>query len=150
MRQETTRETDARDRAGQARGPAGRTRAVRGQWSGHLVVACALGTQPTDLVRPLVRARQVGEGSNRHGDLARRGLAPAPHDAGVHLIAPRPLDHHLVDETTQEDLTLGLRQHVSGPECRQVLPNALAALAAARWLAVCWPERAASRRLRPA
>ena len=94
-------EADALDGARQDRGPTGRAIAVLGQLPGHLVVAGARGKQHPNLLRHLVRARQGGECSDRHGNLKRRGLATAPHNAGVNLIAPRPLDHHLVDETAQ-------------------------------------------------
>ena len=126
LRHETQLAADALDCAGQDRGPTGRAIAVLGQLPGPLVVACARGTPHPNLLRHLVHARQVGEGSDRHGDLKRRGLATAPHHAGVHLIAPRPLEPHLVDETTQHGLALCLRQHVSGPEGRQVLANGAA------------------------
>ena len=80
-----------------------------GQLPGHLVVACARGKQDPNLLRHLVCARQVGECSDRHGDLKRRGLTTAPDNTGMNLIAPCPLDHHLVNETPQEGLALGLR-----------------------------------------
>jgi len=44
----------------------------------------------------------------------------------VHLSAPRPLEHHLVDETTQQGLALGRRQHGRGPEGREGLAHGTA------------------------
>jgi hypothetical protein len=52
-------------------------------------------------LRHLVRARQVGEGPDCDRDLKGGRLAATPDNPGVNLIAPRPLDHHLVNETAQ-------------------------------------------------
>jgi hypothetical protein len=129
MRHEPTLEAETRDRAGQDRGPTGRAIAVRGPLPGHRVVACARGTQAPKLWRHLVRARPVGAGPARHGARNRRGRAATPDHAGVHLIAPRPLEHPLVDAPPQEGLARCLRQHVGGPECRELLAPG----AAGRW-----------------
>src|SRR6266446_4810075 len=91
MLHEAQLETDTLDRAGQDSGATGRAIAVLRQLSGYLV-----------------RAWQVGEGPDSHGDLKRGGLAATPDNAGVNLIAPRPLDDHLVDETTQSGPAQGL------------------------------------------
>src|SRR2546426_7212036 len=76
-------ETDTLHRAGQDRGSTGRAIAVLGQLSGDLVIAFTLGKEHPNLLRHLVRARQVGEGPDSHGDLNRGGLAATPDNAGV-------------------------------------------------------------------
>src|SRR5262249_37600020 len=105
---ETNLETDALDRTGQDRGPTGRAIAVLRQLPGYLVVACTRGKQDPNLLRHLVHRGQIREGPDRHRDLKRGRLATTPDNAGVNLVTPRPLDHHLVDETTQEGLALCL------------------------------------------
>src|SRR5439155_5544006 len=101
-------EADALDRAGQDRGSTRRAIPVSGELTGYLVVACTRGKQDPNLLRHFMGRGQVRQGPDRHRDLTRRGLAAAPDNPGVHLIAPGPLDHDLVNETAQYGLALRL------------------------------------------
>ena len=120
---ETQFEADALDRAGQDRGPTGRAIAVPGQLLGDLDVAGTCGTQDPNLLRHFGRCGQVRQRPNRDRHLKGGGLPAAPDNAGVHLLAPGPLDDHLVNETAQQGFALGLRQDVSRPEGGQLLAN---------------------------
>src|SRR5437879_11792090 len=101
MLHEAKLEAETLDCAGQDRGPTGRAIAVLGQLPGHRVVGFARGKQDPDLLRHLVRRGQVREGPDCDRDLKGGGLAAKPANPGVNLIASRPLDHHLVNETAQ-------------------------------------------------
>ena len=101
MLHEAQLEPNPLDRAGQDGGLTGRAIAVLGQLSGHVVIACALGQEHPNLLRQLVRRGEIGESADRYRDLKGGGFTTAPDKAGVHLIAPCPLEHHLVNETAE-------------------------------------------------
>ena len=68
-----------------------------------------------------MRRGQVRQRPNRDRHLKGGGLAAMPDNAGVNLIAPCPLEHHLVNETAAQGFALPLRQDLGRPECRHLV-----------------------------
>jgi hypothetical protein len=98
------REAAALERAGHDRGATRGALPVPGELTGARVVAGARGTQAPKRLRPCRGRGQGRQGPDRPRDRNRGGLAAAPDQAGVPLLAPGPLDPHLIEATAQSGL----------------------------------------------